>query len=101
MTQEDPQAYLSRYGTALLDSSSLVQQARAAGVVEDIVSITETMNDQREMLSFSHLLLVLRLNSVLHPAVSRLVLPIPVHPDLVSRICKRVVMLEVHIHLPV
>ncbi len=38
VTQENPQAYLTRYGASLLDSSTLVQQARAAGVVEDIVS---------------------------------------------------------------
>ena len=37
VTQENPQAYLGRYGATLLDSSTLVQQARAAGVVEDIV----------------------------------------------------------------
>jgi len=36
VTQEDPQAYLQRYGASLLDASALVQQARAAGVVEDI-----------------------------------------------------------------
>lgn len=34
---EDPQAYLQRYGALLLDAQTLVQQARAAGVVEDIV----------------------------------------------------------------
>jgi hypothetical protein len=39
VTQENPQAYLQRYGTILLDAQALVQQARAAGVVEDIVSI--------------------------------------------------------------
>jgi hypothetical protein len=38
VTQENPQAYLARYGVSLLESSTLVQQARAAGVVEDIVS---------------------------------------------------------------
>ncbi len=38
VTQENPQAYLSRYGASLLDTTTLVQQARAAGVVEDIVS---------------------------------------------------------------
>ncbi|UJR15043.1 hypothetical protein I4U23_002016 [Adineta vaga] len=36
VTQENPQAYISRYGATLLESSVLVQQARAAGVVEDI-----------------------------------------------------------------
>ncbi|CAF4281707.1 unnamed protein product, partial [Adineta steineri] len=33
---ENPQAYVQRYGAQLLDSVTLVQQARAAGVVEDI-----------------------------------------------------------------
>ena len=37
VTQENPQAYLQRYGAQLLEASTLVQQARAAGVVEDIV----------------------------------------------------------------
>jgi hypothetical protein len=35
---ENPQAYVQRYGAQLLDSVTLVHQARAAGVVEDIVS---------------------------------------------------------------
>jgi hypothetical protein len=38
VTQENPQVYLSRYGASLLDATTLVQQARAAGVVEDIVN---------------------------------------------------------------
>jgi hypothetical protein len=37
ITQENPQAYLQRYGAALLEAQILVQQARAAGVVEDLV----------------------------------------------------------------
>ena len=37
ITPENPQAYLDRYGTSLIDAQSLVQQARAAGVIEDIV----------------------------------------------------------------
>ncbi|UJR13598.1 hypothetical protein I4U23_000611 [Adineta vaga] len=36
VTQENPQSYVERYGTQLLDAQTLVQQARAAGVVEDI-----------------------------------------------------------------
>jgi hypothetical protein len=36
VTLENPQAYVARYGASLLDASTLVQQARAAGVVEDI-----------------------------------------------------------------
>jgi hypothetical protein len=35
---ENPQLYVQRYGAQLLDSITLVQQARAAGVVEDLVS---------------------------------------------------------------
>ena len=38
VTQENPQAYVQQYGATLLDAATLVQQARAAGVVEDIVS---------------------------------------------------------------
>jgi hypothetical protein len=38
VTPEDPQAYIQRYGASLFDSQTLVQQARAAGVIEDIVS---------------------------------------------------------------
>jgi hypothetical protein len=34
---ENPQAYIQRYGASLFDAQTLVQQARAAGVVEDIV----------------------------------------------------------------
>ena len=40
VTQENPQVYLSHYGASLLDPDTLVQQARAAGVVEDIVNNT-------------------------------------------------------------
>jgi hypothetical protein len=40
VTQENPQSYIQRYGVQLLDAQSLVQQARSAGVVEDIVSDT-------------------------------------------------------------
>jgi len=39
VTQANPQAYLQQYGASLLDATVLVQQARAAGVVEDIVSV--------------------------------------------------------------
>ncbi|CAF4038832.1 unnamed protein product, partial [Rotaria sordida] len=34
--QEDPIAYVARYGLSLLDPATLVQQARNAGVIEDI-----------------------------------------------------------------
>ncbi|CAF1213334.1 unnamed protein product [Rotaria sordida] len=36
VTQEDPEFYRVRYGSSLLDPVTLVQQARHAGVVEDI-----------------------------------------------------------------
>ncbi|UJR33197.1 hypothetical protein I4U23_020652 [Adineta vaga] len=36
VTQANPQAYLQQYGAQLLDAATLLQQARAAGVVEDI-----------------------------------------------------------------
>jgi hypothetical protein len=39
VTQANPQAYLQQYGASLFDAATLLQQARAAGVVEDIVSI--------------------------------------------------------------
>lgn len=38
VTQQNPEAYVARYGVTLLDSATLVQQARTAGVVEDIVN---------------------------------------------------------------
>ncbi len=37
VTPENPQAYVQRYGASLLDAQTLLQQAHAAGVVEDIV----------------------------------------------------------------
>lgn len=37
ITQESPAEYVQRYGTTLLEAQTLVQQARAAGVIEDIV----------------------------------------------------------------
>ncbi len=41
VTQESPQEYVARYGASLLDAATLVQQARSAGVVEDIVTYLE------------------------------------------------------------
>jgi hypothetical protein len=38
VTPENPQEYIQRYGASLFDTQTLLQQARAAGVVEDIVS---------------------------------------------------------------
>ena len=37
VTQANPGAYVQQYGAQLLDAGTLVQQARSAGVVEDIV----------------------------------------------------------------
>ncbi|CAF3907488.1 unnamed protein product [Didymodactylos carnosus] len=34
--QENPQTYVQRYGAVLLDSATLLQHARAAGVIEDL-----------------------------------------------------------------
>ncbi len=39
VTPANPQAYVQQYGAQLLDAATLVQQARTAGVVEDIVRI--------------------------------------------------------------
>ncbi|UJR14835.1 hypothetical protein I4U23_001820 [Adineta vaga] len=36
VTPENPQEYIQRYGATLFDTQTLLQQARAAGVVEDI-----------------------------------------------------------------
>lgn len=36
--REDPQAYINRFGEQLYDSSAVIEQARAAGVVEDLVN---------------------------------------------------------------
>jgi len=37
VTREDPQAYANRYGSQLFDPNIVVQQARAVGVMEDLV----------------------------------------------------------------
>ena len=39
VVQFNPQLYVQQYGASLLEATTLVQQARAAGVVEDIVRI--------------------------------------------------------------
>ena len=41
-TQEDPEAYIARYGTTLLDRDTLVQHARNAGIIEDISCLLMT-----------------------------------------------------------
>ena len=39
ITQEDPEAYIRRYGSALLNPVTVLERARQAGVVEDIVNL--------------------------------------------------------------
>jgi hypothetical protein len=39
VTREDPQLYLTRYGSQLYDPELVIQQARAVGVVEDLVCV--------------------------------------------------------------
>ena len=51
-TQEDPAAYVGRYGASLLDSEALVRQARQAGITEDIVRFFENNIPQKKLLSF-------------------------------------------------
>ncbi|CAF1238314.1 unnamed protein product [Adineta ricciae] len=46
VTREDPQAYVARYGASLLDASQLIQQARNAGVVEDLSPPAATSSTQ-------------------------------------------------------
>jgi hypothetical protein len=38
IAQENPDAYIARYGASLLDPATLMQHARNAGVTEDIVN---------------------------------------------------------------
>ena len=37
VTPFNPQAYIQQYGAQLLDTNTLLQKARAAGIIEDIV----------------------------------------------------------------
>ena len=48
VTPQNPQEYIQRYGATLFDTQALVQQARAAGVVEDIVSSLGNLSYLRE-----------------------------------------------------
>ena len=61
VTQENPQAYVQRYGSSLLEAQTLVQQARAAGVVEDIVRLTNLVlyHSDRNLFRFSFSLLTI------------------------------------------
>ncbi|CAM4766386.1 unnamed protein product [Rotaria magnacalcarata] len=58
VTQENPEAYVARYGNSLLDSATLVQEARNAGVVEDIstpLSSSSTITHRRvNTVGFDH-----------------------------------------------
>ena len=36
--REDPQAYANRFGEKLCESAAVIEQARAAGVLEDLVN---------------------------------------------------------------
>jgi hypothetical protein len=54
VTQENPQAYVQQYGAQLLDAQTLIQQARAAGVVEDIVSKIRVQLALSMIFLFSH-----------------------------------------------
>ena len=46
--QEDPATYVARQEPSLSDPATLVQQARNAGVVEDIVNFFEKQNTLRK-----------------------------------------------------
>ena len=48
--QEDPKAYSAKYGAELLDRDTLLQKARDAGVVEDMVkfSLKECLTSAKE-----------------------------------------------------
>ncbi|CAF3330503.1 unnamed protein product [Rotaria socialis] len=56
VVQECPDAYKARYGSSLIDSSTLVQKARDAGVVEDIslrsLSSSTIVNDRRSIVDY-------------------------------------------------
>ena len=81
VTQYNPQAYLQQYGASLLDAATLLQQARSAGVVEDIVSsfIFVFLPIHFSSLSSHHQLLVeLPLASALLHMVKKLPSEVPV-----------------------
>lgn len=37
--EQNPEEYIAQYGSSLLDPEALLEQARAAGVIEDLVSL--------------------------------------------------------------
>ncbi|CAF1282368.1 unnamed protein product [Rotaria sp. Silwood1] len=53
VVQENPQLYTQRYGQQLLDAQTLIQQARAVGVVEDISPPSGAVSAQISSSSFS------------------------------------------------
>ena len=48
VTQEDPETYRARYGSTLLDRSTLLRRVREAGIVENIVISFVKNNHQNE-----------------------------------------------------
>lgn len=64
VVQANPAAYMQQYGASLLDASALLQQARVAGVVEDIVRFysnkTQYMKTNVKTFFSSHHLLLLQ-----------------------------------------
>ncbi|CAF1033659.1 unnamed protein product [Rotaria sordida] len=53
ITQENPQLYVQRYGASLLDAHSLIQQARTAGVIEDISPPSNLATSGASLTSFN------------------------------------------------
>jgi len=56
VVHENPDAYIARYGSSLIDSTTLVQRARDAGVVEDIslrsLTSSRIINDRRSIADY-------------------------------------------------
>lgn len=79
ITQENPQVYIQRYGATLLDPQTLVQQARAAGVIEDIVRFSRAIHCIFSRLLFRHHQRTLRQvqDLMMQPMVSKEKIAIP------------------------
>ena len=90
VTQENPQLYIQRYGQSLLDPQVLVQRARAAGVIEDIVRFHRTFSPTSSIIFFRHHLLILQLvqDSAMRPTASNPLVVILMlwHPHLMHQI---------------
>ena len=52
--RENPEHYRARYGSSLLDSATLIQRAREAGVDVDLVRSSIQQIDYTEVVCFSH-----------------------------------------------